>query len=359
MEVLVSLPIRTTVDDVVAVCKYLATKPTGATLPEARAVVDNKHLDGRKLTALKFWGVIEDDSNGRIKITPEGRRAVMDSGAHQSSVLRGVIRGVSPYRAIVELVAHRGQETITSTDLAAHWYEHFRSDVSDSDKVLKDQAICFFHIAQAADLGELIIGRKGMQTRFDFDVTGARAFIGESAPPAELEPLTDGSSEVDDHEQPMDADPGSEGVDPTAREGNRVFITHGNNQKILSQVKELVAYGKYEPVVAIEQETSARPVPQKVMDGMRACKAAVIHVSAERVLVDADGNEVPQINENVLIEIGAAMALYGDKFVLLVEEGVQLPSNLQGLYECRYAGEELNMAAIMKLLKAFNEFQAT
>ena len=50
------------------------------------------------------------------------------------------------------------------------------------------------------------------------------------------------------------------------------------------------------------------------------------------------------------------MALYDDKFVLLVEEGVSLPSNLQGLYECRYKGDELNMPAIMKLLKAFSEF---
>ena len=47
------------------------------------------------------------------------------------------------------------------------------------------------------------------------------------------------------------------------------------------------------------------------------------------------------------------MALYGDKFV---EEGVKLPSNLQGLYECRYKGSGLDMSATMKLLEAFSEF---
>lgn len=50
------------------------------------------------------------------------------------------------------------------------------------------------------------------------------------------------------------------------------------------------------------------------------------------------------------------MALYDDKFILLVEEGIELPSNLQGLYECRYKGDELDMPATMKLMKAFNEF---
>ena len=42
-----TLPIRTTVDDVVDVCNYLKTKPTGATLKEAKAVLDKKRLDGR------------------------------------------------------------------------------------------------------------------------------------------------------------------------------------------------------------------------------------------------------------------------------------------------------------------------
>ena len=145
-------------------------------------------------------------------------------------------------------------------------------------------------------------------------------------------------------------------VADSAIDNNRVFITHGKNHEILDQVKELVEYGKYEPVIAMEHETAAKPVPQKVMNDMRMCKAAVIHVSAESVLFNEDGDEVPQINQNVLIEIGAAMALYGDKFVLLVEEGVDLPSNLQGIYECRYQGNELNMSAVMKLLKAFSEF---
>ena len=82
----------------------------------------------------------------------------------------------------------------------------------------------------------------------------------------------------------------------------------------------------------------------------------MIHVGADQVLYDKEGEEVPQINDNVLIEIGAAMALHGQNFILLVEEGLSLPSNLRGLYECRYEGDELNMRATMKLLKALNEF---
>ena len=64
-----------------------------------------------------------------------------------------------------------------------------------------------------------------------------------------------------------------------------------------------------------------------------------------------------KINENVLIEIGAAMALYKNNFILLVGKGIHLPSNLQGLYVCHYDGAKLDYEATMKLLKAFNEFK--
>jgi hypothetical protein len=136
----------------------------------------------------------------------------------------------------------------------------------------------------------------------------------------------------------------------------RVFITHGKNQKILEQMKEIVRYGKQEPVVAVEHQTVSKPVPDKVLEDMRSCQAAIIHIAPEGVLADQDGTLIPQINGNVLIEIGAAMALYGRKFILLVEDGVKLPSNLQGLYECRYSGDSLDGFATMKVLKAFNDF---
>ncbi len=350
-----SLPIRTTLDDLDAVCRYLVTKPTGATLAEAKAVVDKKRLDGRKLAALKFWGLVEEDE-GKLKITEPGRRCVRASGSSRSEVLREIVRRVGPYLAVVERAVHGPEASMTATDVAAHWHEHFRGEVSDSEKTLNDQAVCFFHVAQGADLGTLVIGRRGLHTRFDFDVDNIRAFAG--APTTEIleVPSDDETTEISDAPEVVSEEAEPIQTSDSAVRGNRVFITHGKNHKILNQVKEIVTYGKFDPVVAMEHETAAKPVPEKVMSEMRDCRAAVIHVGADHVLYDKDGKEVPQINDNVLIEIGAAMALYGQNFILLVEEGLSLPSNLQGLYECRYEGDELNTSATMKLLKAFNEF---
>ena len=115
--------------------------------------------------------------------------------------------------------------------------------------------------------------------------------------------------------------------------------------------------GKFEAIVSIEIQTVAKAIPDKVMDDMRSCSAAIVHVGAERKLIDDNGDSHTQINNNALIGIGAAMALYKGRFVLLVERGVQLPSNLQGLYEVRYEGEQLDHDATMKLLEAFNAFR--
>ena len=87
----------------------------------------------------------------------------------------------------------------------------------------------------------------------------------------------------------------------------------------------------------------SKPVPDKVMDDMRSCGAAIIHVDADQTITDKDGREHTLRNPNVLIEIGAAMRkIYGRRFILLVRDGVKLPSNLQGLYEVRYSNDSLD-----------------
>jgi len=138
---------------------------------------------------------------------------------------------------------------------------------------------------------------------------------------------------------------------------SRAFISHGKQKEIVAQIKELLAFGNFEPIVSVERESTAIPVPEKVFEDMRSCGAGVIHVGAEGKYLDRDGNEHTKINDNVLIEIGAAMALYGKKVILLVEKGVQLPSNLQGLYRCDFEGDRLDYEATMKLLKTFSQFR--
>jgi predicted nucleotide-binding protein len=143
----------------------------------------------------------------------------------------------------------------------------------------------------------------------------------------------------------------------TPQRNRKVFITHGKNKKFVEPVKKLLSFGEMEAVVSVERQSVSQPVPEKVMNDMRECGAAIIHVEDELRLMDSEANEHVVLNPNVLIEIGAAMALYGKRFILLVKSGVKLPSNLQGLYEVRYEGESLDGAATIQLMEAINEMK--
>lgn len=138
----------------------------------------------------------------------------------------------------------------------------------------------------------------------------------------------------------------------------RVFITHGKNQGLIDPIKKLLAFGEFVPVTEIEKQTVSQPIPTKIMAGMRSCGAAIIHVEDEQHVIDLDGKEQIVINPNVLIEIGAAMALYGDRFILVVRDGVKLPSNLQGLLELRYKGDTLDVNETVRLMEAMKDMKS-
>lgn len=158
------------------------------------------------------------------------------------------------------------------------------------------------------------------------------------------------SAGADQKERP----PAAAADDPRRR---RVFITHGQNRDLVEPIRKLLEFGELEAVVSVDRQSVSKPVPEKVMDDMRRAGAAIIHVDAERTITDKDGNEHVIINPNVLIEIGAAMAFYGRRFILLVRDGVKLPSNLQGLYEVRYSGGNLDAGSTIKLLEAIKDIK--
>jgi Predicted nucleotide-binding protein containing TIR-like domain len=327
------LPVRTTLADIEVICRYLLARPEGATLATLAAALGDI-FDLRKLFALKFWGLIADDGS-TIRLTARGRRAVDAAGLDRESALREVLAVTPPYAAVIARTVAQGEPVVLASDVADYWQQRFKSDCQFG--ILNHQIVCFFRIAEGAGLGRLLVGRKGQQTRFELVEAEVRAFVEATGASLRLprEAANGGSA------------PGEATV---VKRERRAFITRRNSAKIIEQVKELVAFGKFEPVVAKERDAAARPFLHDLMDEMRGCDTAVIHVGMEGA-----SSGLSWIGGDALIEIGAAMALYGRNFILLVEEGIELPSNLHGLAECRYSGDGLDMAATMRLLKAFNE----
>jgi hypothetical protein len=341
------LPFQAGLADIEAICGYLITKPAGATPAE---VINQKVFDRRKLSAMKFWGLIED-AGTKLRLSERGLRIARDNGANRAAALLEVVASISPYAAVIAHAVHRNEMIILATDVAAYWQRHFSIHVRLG--ILNHQTVCFFRVAESADLGCLVVGRKGHQTRFELAEDAALALVHRAkVATSQLAPATE---DIELGEEFETWEHGGSASEKSFRRGNRVFVSRRMSKKLAQQVKELVAFGKFEPVVA-DDRTSAAPFLHNLMEEMRGCSTAVIHVGRDGLLLDGDRNDEPRVNGELLIEIAAATALYGRDFILLVEEGVKLPSNLQGFCECRYSGGELNMPTAMGLFKAFNDF---
>ena len=156
---------------------------------------------------------------------------------------------------------------------------------------------------------------------------------------------------------PAPTTPASSITTTTDLRAKRVFITHGKNKELIEPIKKLLSLAELEAVVSVQTQTVSQPVPSKVMNEMRSCGAAIIHVDDERHITDKDGVEHIVLNDNVLIEIGAAMAIYGERFILIVKEGLKLPSNLTGLLELRYKGNTPQIEDTIKLIDAINDMK--
>jgi predicted nucleotide-binding protein len=346
-----ALPIRTVLDDIRTVSAYLVKKPTGATVTEARKVLDSKYLDARKLSALKTWGLVEEHSD-RLRLTPDGRASLKDDAAFRRALL-DVVRRIGPYNAVIERAAHRREDSISATEVASHWHEHYTSEVADSDKILNDQAVCFFQIASGAGLGEIVVGRRGSPTRFQFEHHALGQYLdGSEESTTEVPP--DPMPEV-----PTLAGDGIQRAAPKATVasphqskelGQGIFVAHGKNKKSLEQLKQILDQFKIPYKVATEEPNLGRPIGAKVREVMEACNCAILIFTADEEFRDVDGKEIWRPSENVIFELGAAGYLYGNRIVIMKEDGVTFPANFRDLGHISFSKDSLQAKA-MDVLK--------
>jgi hypothetical protein len=286
------------------------------------------------------YGLTEGGTNAnRITLTPLGRKLV------------------APEAEGEDIYARR--QAILQPRIMLAFFEKYRRAKLPNDVILGNVLKTFGLPADRVDQAIEIIKANGVYSGIVRD-TPTGPFVSLDAPGVPAPAATPVEPNVEDDTDIFAAAAGSTIAPPPPAfdtKTNRVFISHGKQKAVVNQIKELLVFGKFDPVVSVERESTAISVPEKVFEDMRSCAAGVIHVGSEGKYLDPAGAEHTKINDNVLIEIGAAMALYGKKIVLLVERGVPLPSNLQGLYRCDFEGDKLDYEATMKLLKTFSQFR--
>lgn len=335
-----------------AIAENYAAKPTSPL--NTAAALDMQPNAGRfrlLCGAALAYGLTSGGPNApEIAITPLGMRAVRptkegdDLAAQREALMRP--------RVIGEFLQKYNSAPLPRSDIAVNVLLEMGVPVERAEEILE----FILQGANGAGLLREIKGKKyvdlaGVSHPDKLPEDEKQEQIAPPATPVFLE------RDEEDEDQKLALNRQASLQRPPQTQNRRVFITHGKNKNLIDPIKKLLGFGELEPVVSVEKMSISQPVPDKVMSDMRSCGSAIIHVDAEQTLIDREANEQVIINPNVLIEIGAAMALYGRRFILLVRDGIKLPSNLQGLFEVRYAGESLDGDATIKLLEAINDIK--
>jgi hypothetical protein len=270
MEGKMSLPTITTSEDVMAIVEYLKNKGIAVSINDARAVIDTKLLDTRKVTAYKYWDILEQD-NDKLVLSERGLR-IARKPDDKKLVFREIIKDIKPYNAVLEWAFRQKLDELSNVEVVRHWTKFYNSEVSEIEAGIKDQAACFFRFCEGADLGIMKIGRKGAQTRLEINKEElSKLYSGdtkvdsrienkiiESAPPQVSIPKEEVSesvfsgTKIEKHEVP-----------PSDEIYKRVYVTHGKNRGFIEPIKKLLAFGELEAIVSVEEQSVSKPVPCK------------------------------------------------------------------------------------------------
>jgi len=131
--------------------------------------------------------------------------------------------------------------------------------------------------------------------------------------------------------------------------GNTVFIIHGHNELVKTQVQLLLTRAGVHSLVLHEQPDKGRTIIDKLIEEGNTSNYAIALLTAD----DRLETGIVRARQNVILEIGYFMGQLGKSRVrLLVSEGVEIPSDLQGiLYEKYDAAGQWKMK-ILKELRA-------
>jgi len=113
--------------------------------------------------------------------------------------------------------------------------------------------------------------------------------------------------------------------------GNRVFIVHGHDELLKSELQLLLTRAGVNNLVLHEQADKGRTIIDKLVEESKGANYAIALISPDDKLESGQA----RARQNVILEIGYFMGKLGKERVRLLKKGdVEIPSDLQGvLYE--------------------------
>jgi predicted nucleotide-binding protein len=123
-------------------------------------------------------------------------------------------------------------------------------------------------------------------------------------------------------------------------EYSNVFIVHGHDGELKNEVALLLKKQNINGIILSEQANQGRTIIEKFEDNSDRCSAAIILMTA-----DDEGKSKkeidtkPRARQNVIFEAGYFMGKLGRaNVIIIVDAGVEIPSDLQGVV-CTDSGD--------------------
>ena len=114
---------------------------------------------------------------------------------------------------------------------------------------------------------------------------------------------------------------------------NKIFIVHGRDEHLRTQVENVLRALGLEPIILQEQANNGKTIIEKIEECTDVGFGIVLYTPCdEGRLKSEDGELKPRARQNVVLEHGYLMAKLGrERVCCLVSKNVEFPSDIQGI----------------------------
>jgi predicted nucleotide-binding protein len=146
------------------------------------------------------------------------------------------------------------------------------------------------------------------------------------------------------------------GIQPAAP---KAFIAHGGKSAALDKLHSFLEAIGVEPLVVEIQPSEGRSTETQVDENMKQADCAIILATYGHIEDVKTGKKHPRLN--VVDELGRCRRVFPHRTILLLQKGVDLPSNVSGIVYEHFTNQNMDKALIKvaKELRALGLIKAT
>lgn len=112
----------------------------------------------------------------------------------------------------------------------------------------------------------------------------------------------------------------------------RVFIVHGHNGEIKQKVARLVEQQNIKPIILDEQPNAGKTIIEKFEQHSNVGVTICLFTADDTGKANKEEEPKPRARQNVVLETGFFMGKLGrERLVIIAENGIELPSDMQGV----------------------------